>query len=243
MYPVFADQTVTRGPDGAVYGIPYLWGADPIVYRTDRIEGEPDYSSLFDARYAGRISIRDYALEAIAIAGIHVGVPREELFTMNAEQLAAAKAALIAQKPLLRSYWQSIGDLINQFATGEVDIAYSWRAPYDALRDKLPLAMARAAPGVMGWCDCFALPVHTTGARREAAYRFANYLLGPDYAMAAAMDGNYATSTDVIRDQLDEAKRVDLFIDDLAVMDSFLWPTNPDNYADWVRIWAEVKAS
>lgn len=243
MYPVFANIPATRGPDGQVYGIPYLWGANPIVYREDRIEGAPDYSSLFDERYAGQISMRDYPLEAIAIAGIYVGVPREELFSMNAEQLAAAKAALVAQKKLVRSYWQSIGDLINQFATGEVDLAFSWRAPFDALKDQLPMAMARPAPGIFGWCDCFALPVQTTDAKRDAAYRFADYLLGPDYAMAAAMDGNYATSTDVIRDSLSEDQRVDLFIDDLAVMDSFLWPTKPDNYGEWVQIWAEVKAS
>jgi spermidine/putrescine transport system substrate-binding protein len=57
------------------------------------------------------------------------------------------------------------------------------------------------------------------------------------------MDGNYATSTDVIRDTLSEAQREDLFINDMDVLNSFLWPTKPDNYGDWLRIWTEVKAS
>jgi spermidine/putrescine-binding protein len=243
MYPVFANMTITEGPSGNTYGIPYLWGANPIVYRTDRIEGEPDYATLFDERYAGQISMRDYPLEAVAIGGIYVGVPREELFDMTAEQLAEAKKALMAQKKLVRSYWQSIGDLTNQFATGEVDLAFSWRAPYDALKDEIPIAMARPNPGVFGWCDCFALPTHTAGAEREAAYDFANYLLGPEYAMEAAMDGNYATSTNVIRDELSEAHRRDLFIEDLDVMNSFLWPTKPANYGEWLKLWTEVKAS
>lgn len=243
MYPVFANMTLTKGPDGDVYGIPYLWGANPIVYRQDRIEEEPGYGTLFDERYAGQISMRDYPLEAVAIGGIYVGVPREELFDMGSEQLAEVKKALMAQKKLVRSYWQSIGDLTNQFATGEVDLAFSWRAPYDALKNNVPIAMARPQPGVFGWCDCFALPKGTTGAVRDAAYDFANYLLGPEYAMPAAMDGNYATTTDVIRDELSESHRRDLFIEDLDTMNSFIWPTKPANYGEWLKLWTEVKAS
>lgn len=243
MYPVFKNMEVNVGADGEIYGMPYLWGANPIVYRSDKIDEEPDYGSLFDERYAGQISIRDYPLEAVAIGGIYVGVPREELFSMSSEQLAEVKKALVAQKKLVRSYWQSIGDLTNQFATGEVNLAFSWRAPYDALKDEMAIQMARPEPGVFGWCDCFALPTHTTGEAREAAYEFANYLLGPEYAMPAAKDGNYATTTDVIRNELSKARRKELFIQDLDTMDSFIWPIKPSNYDDWLKLWTEVKAS
>jgi len=26
-------------------------------------------------------------------------------------------------------------------------------------------------------------------------------------------------------------------------MDSFIWPVNPPNYADWLKLWNDVKAS
>jgi len=243
LYDVFAAMDVTRDAGGATYGVPYLWGANPITYRRDKFDAEPGYATLFDSRYKGQLSMRDYPLEAVAIAGIFVGVPRDQLFSMDAAQLAEARKALLAQKPLLRSYWQSIGDLTNQFATGEITAAFSWRVPYDALKDKLPMAMARPAEGLFGWCDCIALPADLDPARVGIAHAFIDYLLGPDYATPAAMDGNYATTTDVIRDALTPEHRADLFIDDLTYMKSFIWPSKPDNYAEWIKIWAEVKAS
>ena len=243
MYDALAELDVYRSAEGAVYGLPYLWGANPITYRKDLIPEEPSYSSLWDTRYAGKMSMRDYPLEAIAIAGIYVGIPREELYNMTTEQLAECKTALLAQKPLLRSYWQSIGDLTNQFATEEVTIAFAWRVPYDVLKDRLPIAMARPAEGVFGWCNCVSLPRDLPESKMDAAYAFIDYLLGPEYAMLSAMDGNFASSTDLIRDELTQEHRADLFIDDLDVMKGFLWPTKPANYDEWVKLWAEVKAS
>ena len=39
------------------------------------------------------------------------------------------------------------------------------------------------------------------------------------------------------------AQQEKIFIQDLGVMDSFVWKQNPPRYADWVRLWNEVKAS
>jgi spermidine/putrescine-binding protein len=243
MYPAFKDTDRVKGKDGQTYAIPYLWGLNPIVYRADKLPNEPDYGTLFDAKYKGQLAMRDYALEAIAIAGLYVGIPRERVFTMTDAELAEAKKALVAQKPLLRTYWQTIGDLTNLFATGEVSCAFSWRVPYDVLRDKMKMGMAKPKAGIMGWCDCAALPVGLADDKLEIAYKFIDYLLGPDYAMEIAMDGNYATSSSVIRDKLSPETREQIFIDDLAITDNLLWPVAPPNYPTWLKIWNEVKAS
>jgi spermidine/putrescine transport system substrate-binding protein len=159
MYDAFKNTDRVKGKDGQTYAVPYLWGLNPIVYRADKLSAEPDYGTLFDSKYKGQLAMRDYALEAIAIAGLYVGIPRERVFTMSDSELAEAKKALVAQKPLLRTYWQTIGDLTNLFATAEVTCAFSWRVPYDALRDKFKMGMAKPKAGIMGWCDCAALPV------------------------------------------------------------------------------------
>lgn len=243
MYPEFATSQRIMGADGSTYALPYLWGLNPIIYRTDKFDKEPDYATLFDSKYAGQLAMRDYALEALAIAGLFVGVPRDEVFTMSTQQLAEAKKALVLQKPLLRTYWQSIGDLTNQFANDEVSCAFSWRVPYDALKDKLPMGMAKPAAGVMGWCDCIALPASLSAEKEAAAYDFINYVLGKDYAFKAARGGNYATSTSVIRDQLSPTEQATIFIDDLSIMKNFLWPVAPANYDEWLTIWNDVKAA
>lgn len=243
MYPEFKAIDRVNGADGKAYLIPYLWGLNPIVYRTDRLAEVPTYSTLFDAKYKGKLAMRDYPLESVAIAGLHLGVPRERVFAMSDSELAEAKKVLIAQKPLLRTYWSSIGDLVNLFATDEVDCAFCWRVPYDELHAKKPVAMAKPAAGIFGWCDCFAIPATLADDKYEAALAFGNYLLGPDYARRIALEQNYATTSDVVRNDLTHDQQAAIFIDDLSVMKSFMWPVTPPNYSAWVKLWNEVKAS
>ncbi len=231
------------GKDGATYAVPYLWGLNPIVYRKDIYKEEPTYATLFDPKYKGQLAMRDYALESIAVAGLYIGVPRDEVFTMSDAQLAESKKALIAQKPLLRTYWQTIGDLTNLFATNEVTCAFSWRVPFDALRDKMAMGMAKPKAGIFGWCDTFAIPTSTPDDKVAAAHEFGNYLLGPDYAMAIAEIGNYATASSIIRDKLTHEKQEAIFVDDMSVMNSFMWAVAPPNYSAWLKIWNEVKAA
>lgn len=243
MYDVFKTTTKVQDENGNIFAIPYLWGLNPIVYRTDKFDKEPDYTTLFDKKYAGQLAMRDYALESIAIAGLVVGVPRDKVFTMGAKELAEAKKLLISQKPLLRTYWQTIGDLTNLFATGEVTCAFSWRVPFDELKGKMAMGMAKPKAGVMGWCDCFAMPANLPDDKAQVAYKFINYLLGPTYSSLVAKIGHYATTTSVIRDQLSKEEQATIFIDDMDVMKNFMWPVAPDNYAEWLKIWNEVKAS
>ena len=243
MYDVFKATEKVKGEDGQTYAIPYLWGLNPIVYRSDIHTEEPTYSTLFDPKFKGQLAMRDYALESIAIAALHIGIPRERAFLLTSDELAEVKKALIAQKPLLRTYWQTIGDLTNLIATGEVTAAFSWRVPYDALKDKMKVAMAKPKAGIMGWCDCFAIPASLPEEKIETAYKFADYLLGADYAATIAEIGNYATTSSIIRDKLTPEKQEAIFIDDLSVMQNFMWPEAPENYSEWLKVWNEVKAA
>ena len=243
MYDVFKTTEKVKDDKGATYAIPYLWGLNPIVYRSDKYDSEPTYATLFDPKYKGQLAMRDYALESIAIAALQLGVPREKAFTLSSSELAEAKKLLITQKPLLRTYWQTIGDLTNLFATGEVTCAFSWRVPYDALKDKMKVAMAKPKAGIMGWCDCFAIPTSLAEDKLDLAYAFGDYLLGADYASSIAEIGNYATSSGIVREKLTKEKQAAIFIDDLDVMKSFMWPVAPPNYSEWIKAWAEVKAA
>lgn len=243
MYDIFKATDKVKDEKGTTYAIPYLWGLNPIVYRADKYDAEPTYSTLFDPKYKGQLAMRDYALESIAIAALHLGIPREKAFTLSTAELAECKKVLVAQKPLLRTYWQTIGDLTNLFATGEVTAAFSWRVPYDALKDKMKVAMAKPKAGIMGWCDCFGIPASLADDKLELAYKFGDYLLGAEYASAIAEIGNYATSSSVVRDKLSKEKQEAIFIDNLDVMKTFMWPVAPPNYSEWLKLWNEVKAA
>ncbi|TDX31876.1 substrate-binding domain-containing protein [Rhodovulum visakhapatnamense] len=244
LYDTFK-QTPLGKVDGQTYGIPFYWGINPIVYRADLMEAEPDWSVFFEGdAYNGKLAMRDYALEGIMIAAMYLGIPESEMFTMDDRQLAEVKKVLKIQKSKLRTYWNSIGDLTNLFATGEVVCAFSWVPPYYELRAKgIDMGMAKPKQGVIGWCDTIAVPKGVEGARLDAAFALVDYLLGPDYGKMLAVGGPYAQSTSAARDHLTEEQQDKIFIKDLSVMDSFVWKQNPPRYGDWVALWNEVKAS
>jgi spermidine/putrescine transport system substrate-binding protein len=243
MYKPFKTAAAIHGDDGKSYGVPYLWGLNPIVYRSDVYDKEPDYNTLFDPKYSGQLAMHDFALEGVVIAALHLGIPRDKVFDLGTPELTEIKKALLAQKPLLRTYWQTISDLTNLFATNEVTCAFCWRVPYDALKDKMKVAMAKPKAGIFGWCDCLAIPAGLPDDRLDAALGFIDYLLGPEFALDMEQGPVYSTTTPVIRDQLTVAQQANIFVDDLSIMDSFIWPVNPPNYADWLKLWNDVKAS
>jgi len=231
--------------DGKVYGMPFYWGINPIVYRADLVDEVPDWSTLFEGqKYAGRLATRDYALEGIVTAAMYLGIPRERLFKLDDKELAECKKAGIAQKKLLRTYWNSIADLTNLFAAGEVVCAFSWVPPYYDLKAKgFDMGMAKPKEGVIGWVDSLAIPRSVDVDHTDAAHKMINFLLGPDYGHKLALGGPYAQSTSSARDLLTDEERTRIFIEDLSVMNSFVWKQNPPNYGKWVRIWNEIKAS
>lgn len=231
--------------DGKFYGMPFYWGINPIVYRADLFDGEPDWSVFFTGeKYKGKLAMRDYALEGIMIAAMYLGIPRDRMFQLDDKELAEVKKALIAQKKLLRTYWNSIADLTNLFASGEVVCAFSWVPPYyDLTARGLKMGMAKPKAGVIGWCDTLAIPASVSGERLDAVHKLIDYLLGPVYGEKLAYGGPYAQATSSVRDKLPDEQREKIFIKDMSVMDSFVWKANPPRYADWVKLWNEVKAS
>ena len=225
--------------------LPYYWGINTIVYRTDLMDEKPDWSVFFKGdKYKGKLAMRDYAVEGIMIAALYLGIPQKEIFSMDDKQLAECKKALIAEKALLRTYWTSIADLTNLFATGEVVCAFLLvaallRSQQTGRQNRPFAAQGRRAVVVRRAGDSD----RRRGEKLEAAYKLINYLLGPEYGLKLAFGGPYAQSTDVVRDQLPPEQRERIFIKDVKVMESFVWPQIPRRYNDWVTMWNEVKAS
>ena len=94
IYPQFRDAAAIN-VGGEVYGVPYIWGSVPIMYRTDMITDEIDsIEALWDPKYAGKIAVWDdkTALYMGARLAGHYNV-----YTLDAEQLEDAKNKMIEQ--------------------------------------------------------------------------------------------------------------------------------------------------
>ncbi len=234
-----------KDADGNVYALPMAWGINAVAYRTDKMEHPDSWSAFFDDRYEGKIALWDYAVESIVVAALHVGISPDRLWVMDDKELAECKKALMAQKKLVRTYWSSLSDVTNLLASGEIWMAYSWVPPVYQLQEQgMPIGLAIPKEGAVGWADNNCVTAGVTDPEKMAACEaFINYILSEDFIETLAVKGPYAGGADTAMDVLTDEQKQRVFLDDLSVMDTFLWRQQPTGYDRWVKIWDEVKAS
>jgi putative spermidine/putrescine transport system substrate-binding protein/spermidine/putrescine transport system substrate-binding protein len=177
IYPQFRNAKAIN-VDGKVYGVPYIWGAVPIMYRTDMIKDEIDSIEVFwDPKYSGKISIWDdkTALYMGARLSGH-----DNVYTLNDEQLADATNKLIEQKPLLRKYWATAGELIDLFVKGEVWISNTWGGYQSSviLAEGIPVVEVIPKEGAGAYADAWNIVKGVYN--RDCAYEYINFAISPE---------------------------------------------------------------
>src|SRR3984885_500211 len=99
-----------------VYGVPFVWGPNPLLYDTTAFGHAPDsWSVLWDAKYRGKVSVWD-ELSTIYMADQVLGYDQpdpSQLYNLSDAQLEAVKKKLIALKPNIRKMWATGGELTN----------------------------------------------------------------------------------------------------------------------------------
>src|ERR1700745_917676 len=104
--------------NGQVYGVPFMWGPDPIIYDTTAFQQPPDSWSIFwDPRYKGKVSVWD-DLSTVYMAAQVLGYDKpdpSQLYNLTDEQLDAVKKKLLELKPNVRKMWATGGELTNLF--------------------------------------------------------------------------------------------------------------------------------
>lgn len=159
------------------YSVPYLWGTVGIGYDSSLITSPPDsWAILWDPQYKGRISMLNDQREVFGATLRWLG---HSLNSTDPNAIAAAKAKLIEQKPLVKTYTSDHYDQL--LATGEVVLAHGWGGPIArAMRDRPSIRYVVPKEGGTIWADCL---VVLKGAPQKAlAMRFINYLLDPEVA-------------------------------------------------------------
>src|SRR6202035_4924318 len=120
-----------------VYGVPFMWGPDPLIYDTTVFGKSPEsWNVLWDPKYRGKISVWD-DLSTIYMAAQVLGYDKpdpSQLYNLSDEQLEAVKNKLLALKPNIRKMWSTGGELTNLFQNHEVVAAMGWPLMTNQLR-------------------------------------------------------------------------------------------------------------
>src|SRR5215469_16707022 len=88
--------------NGQVYGVPFMWGPDPIIYDTTVFPQPPDSWNIFwDPKYRGKVSIWD-DLSTVYMAAQVLGYDKPDpshLYNLSDDQLEAVRRKLLELKP------------------------------------------------------------------------------------------------------------------------------------------------
>jgi spermidine/putrescine-binding protein len=156
--------------------VPYLWGTTGLAFDADVLPPPESWWVLWDTRYRGRISMLNDQREAMAVALRLLG---HSINTTDPKELEAAKALLVKQKSLVRTYnSENYDQLLIQ---GEIVLAQAWSGDLaKAAEEKPSLRYVIPKEGGTIFTDNLCIP--RSSRRRQTAEAFINYLLRPAVA-------------------------------------------------------------
>jgi spermidine/putrescine transport system substrate-binding protein len=179
--------------NGKQYMIPWDWGYGSLTYRTDHVSAADatGWELAWNKKYSGKISLWGGASTNFEIAALKLGYPNIDNLTSS--QLNSAKAALLAQKPLNKLYWDNeYTQLQADLKSGTIYIGYSWQDTLVTLSgEKVPVAFLNPSQGRLSWLCGFML-----GANTKNYYHCHDYVESYiNHAACAQMTNSYYYGT------------------------------------------------
>lgn len=230
--------------DGKLYGMPFTWGPDYLVYNADVITEEPDsWEIFFDPQYKGKVSIWD-DISNIYLMGQILGMDKEDpnvLYNMSEEQLAMAKEKLVELKPQLRKYWATAGELDNLFKNNEVVMAVGWPITPNTLNNQgMNIKSTIPKEGATGWID--RLMVVKGAKNEELAKLWLEYISQPENMAKVAAVTTYSIANPKSAEFLTPEQQEQTYINNMTYYHENLNFWQPvANRKRYNEVWNEVK--
>jgi spermidine/putrescine-binding protein len=231
---------------GQVFGVPFMWGPNPLLYDTTAFPQAPDSWNVFwDPKYRGKVSVWD-ELSTVYMAAQVLGFDKPDptqLYNLNDEQLEAVKKKLLELKPNIRKMWSTGGELTNLFQNHEVVLAMGWPLMTNQLR-KLNFPIGETIPieNTTGWIDH--LMVTAGSENKELAYKFLEYMIEAQTQKKVADVTGYTPANPQAAQLMSPEQVKSLHLDDVDNYQRhiYFWQDVPRR-AKYVEIWNEVKAA
>ena len=229
--------------DGQQYFVPWDWGFESILVRTDKVETMPQsWNDLWNPEYAGHLTLFDSGETAHIITGLALGM---DPWNTTPEQDEQIKQRLIEIKPNLLNYWSDFTELNQLVASGDVWVAgNAWNDAYvTAVSEGVPVDYIEPTEGRLSWlCG---LGISSDAKNVDLAYDYIDAMIAPESMAYLSNEYGYgAASADAVA--LTDPDFVELFrLDDPAVLDEavFYRSLTAEQRDQWTSVWSEVKAA
>lgn len=240
VFPQLKDLDTTQA-DGQQWFIPFDWGNSSILYRTDLVDIEEEsWDLLWDERYSGRLSVLDILEDIVPIAAVRAGL---DPFNLDDDGIAAVRAQLAEQRPLLRFYNSDMTTVEQALASGELVAAMTWNASYVGLRNQgLPVRFMNPKEGMLTWvCGM----VMIKGAPNpDMAYDMIDAMLDPEAGQFLINNSGYGHSNKTSFDLVDEERLAELNLsrDPTDLLQAGIFLESLKNREKLIQMFEEVKA-
>ena len=156
----------TNAYDDLLYGVPYNWGTQPLMYDASVITTPPDsWGALWDPAYKGKVVMFDAADVTIPMVALYVGA--KDPYHLTDEEFDKVRDALQRLRPQVRTIAKGFDDAVNIFAAGDGVIGYCQNISEVTALNKAGKKFAYSFPkeGTPSWQDNAI--VTPTGQRQE----------------------------------------------------------------------------
>jgi putative spermidine/putrescine transport system substrate-binding protein len=258
--PFLKDQ-LWNSVNGQMYGIPHGWGANLLMWRTDKVKPAPtSWSSVFepDSPYAGKITAYDSPIY-IADAALYLMNTQPDLgitnpYSLDETQLAKAVEVLKTQKAQVGEYWSDYLQHIQSFENGDSVIGTTWQSNANAIEaDKVPVQAILPDEGSTGWIDTWM--VAADSPHSNCAYAWLDHIVSPKtQAALTEYYGEAPANAKACKFTVDKKFCDTYHAADADYVDKIWYWTTPisdcldgrtdvkcTNYGDWTTAWTEVK--
>jgi spermidine/putrescine-binding protein len=231
---------------GNVYGVPFTWGPNPLLYDTKAFTTAPDsWAVLWDPKFKGKISVWD-ELSTLYMAAQLLGYDKPDpnhLYSLSDTELENVKKKLLELKPNIRKIWTTGGELTNLFENHEVVAAMGWPLMTNQLRKvNFPIGETIPKENTTGWIDH--LMVTAASEHKDLATQFLEYMIEAKTQRAVADVTGYDPANPQAGRLMTEEQRKSLHLDnvDEYMTRIYFWQqvARRDKYNE---IWNEVKAA
>ena len=229
-----------------VFGVPFMWGPNPLLYDTSVFPQPPDsWIVLWDPKYRGKVSLWD-ELSSVYMAAQILGYDKPDpaqLYNLSDAQLDAVKKKLIELKPNVRKFWSTGGELTNLFQNHEVIAAMGWPLMTNQLRQSnFPVAETIPKENTTGWIDH--LMITKASPHKELAYAFLEFMIQPQTQKKITDVTHYTPANPAAAQFMtaDEKKSLHLDDPDAYMQRIYFWQDVPRR-AKYIEVWNEVKAA
>jgi len=232
--------------NGQTYGVPFMWGPNPLLYDTAVFAQPPDSWRVFwEPKFRSKVSVWD-ELSTLYMAAQILGYDKPDpghLYNLSDAELDAVKKKLLELKPNIRKMWATGGELTNLFQNHEVVLAMGWPLMTTQLR-KLNFPIGETIPkeNTTGWIDH--LVITAASARKELAHAFLEYMIEAQTQKLVTDVTHYTPANPAAAQFLtpDEKKGLHLDDPDAYMQRIYFWQDVPRR-AKYNEIWNEVKAA